>query len=225
MAWVVYDSNNVIISGHQTEAEADAVKGANTSGIVHDTSGNEADLPDSFTPGWFYYANKTISGDPELSTVDLLKSAALQQRERIIDINRRLLEVSKFYPDDDLVMAHNFIGWSHWGSRAAFLSTSMTAAQKLAWVQQSALGALDLPAGSEENFFGIIRTWTDAERTARNPNARIIVCSPVSPYTRWNIADLKTNTLAAASSLAADPTTAEEINKISSGAWIDDITV
>lgn len=157
------------------------------------------------------------------TTLGKLKAAATAQRERIIDLEQELAHLGYTYPVRDINIAHDFLSYAHWGSRAVFMSSTLTATEKLGWVTSSALGPADLPLTEIYNFFNIVHGWTDDEVAERCPKARILFASPVDPYTRYNIADAKSST-DALTNLADDPTDNTEIEKIRNGSWINDIT-
>lgn len=193
---------------------------------INDANGNEANPPEGFRPGISTLAaDGQVNIDPVLAGAELLKRAARLQRARICAAHQQLLPNNEFFPHKVVESVHDSVSWLHWGSRAVFLSTVMTRVQKLAWVQQSALGLTDVTPGEERKLLSIVRTWTPAELTARTPTARVLVCSPIAPYARFSAATARdmSNTPAVTAVLAADPTDLADIEKIATGEWIDDI--
>lgn len=234
MAWAVYrNSDNLVVSGHPDGVTAMAAKvalgNAYTVVRVNDNAGVEAELPDLYRPNAFWIVNGVIQNTPTNTTMQL-KQAALAQRQRICDLFQALREEEEFYPQTDVTLAQTFLSYLHWGARAVFLSTTLTAAQKLAWVQASALGPSDLNSGTAaltidqaRNFFPIVHQWTEVQQYNRLPRGAVLTCTPASGNERFTLASMWTGSQAL-TGLAEDPTEMAEIRKIASGTWIDEIT-
>ena len=232
MAWTVISTASRIVQlGVPTEAVADAAVLRLGTGYstqrANDADGNETGLPEAFSPGWYISTGGVLSAErPITGTTEDLQEAARQQRARIQTVRDILFRVREYYPYQDVALAHDVLANMEWGNRSVWLGT-LPAANKLGWVQQSALGFTDVTTAEvESQFFNAARNMDAAvRRTLQTPRQRILVASPIDPYARQPIASARTivGDTQVAAFLAADETTDTVASAIATGAWIDEI--
>lgn len=210
---------NRIVSFWATAVEAAT---AATENAAHTALANEitgAAWNNNCEPGWWLEAGTLYPDRPDRS---LLREAAVAQRTRIQGFRDELNAAGQHYRDDLVHAAHRLLAMLDLGSRAVFLSGTLTDAAKLGWVQASAAGFSDLPASDPHKFFAITASWTTSQIASRIPAVRILVCSTVAPHTSFSLAAAASST-AALTGLAADPSSEDAWKAVGSGEWIDSI--
>lgn len=232
MAWIVYNSStSVVVSGHPTQALANAAVTALGAGYtaerVNETSGgDEAPLPSTFVPnGYVRVGGGVIAALGEISETDILRRIAAEHRGLIEFLRQTLEELGHSYPQEQVNWAHDFLAFGEWGVRAVLLSSSLTFVEKVGWASASVSGPTDLNLNRPETFFSAVKDWTDTQVTARVPTTRILFAAPQNPHTNWALTNANTNTQNSdvADVLEDDPTTDQDLEDISTGYWINDI--
>ena len=233
MAHIATDSDNLVVYAAPTAAMVTAwINAQGTPADYTAVDTGDVDLPALFgVDQWYWYSDAFHTRETAVAAMTLqLQGAARLQRQRICDYQFQLEEEAHFFNVREVNFARAFLPMLLWGQRRVFLSDDITNARKLGWVQQSANGPTDVDlstADGQRDIFvtanSVVRPWTDTELIARQPKVGIIVCSTSSPYTRWALRDLVTNT-GNETDLIDDPTSPEDIRKILTGEWINEIS-
>ena len=127
-----------------------------------------------------------------------LKAAARRLYQRLIGLTESLEGFASYWPAAHVSLGHDLLAYAHRGVRGVVLSPSWTVPEKLAFMQQMALGALDVTSSGE--FFERIEegeNFPDPAARAADPavaDGRVLWVNPDTGL-RVNLANWATGTV------------------------------
>ena len=193
---------------HLSQAAADGEAALDTGLTAHV---GLIDVPDGAVRGW-PLANGALT-NPEsvpLTELEELKSAAQATHDQLLAWSAGLASIAVYYSAADVAKGHDWLNWGHHGVNRVVRSDHWTHAQKLAFLQNMAIGAADVT--SPVTFF-------EGAHENDAPTEAVVWVNPDNAV-RWDVADTIDNTQDIIGYMAAIPTQEELIN----GGWIDDLT-
>ena len=230
--WFVQTSDDKII-GVTDNDDAEAIDGttAVTDATIRaaDPPGADGDIQVGGTWDGTTYTAPTGGGvliPYDVNTTEgQLKKAALQLHDLYILLQTNLESddgPGTYAPQKHQSWAHDFLAYSHRGTRGVFLSTALTSAQKLSWAAANGAGPSDVPEDNRAAFFTVVEDWTADTLAERLPTSRVLFAHPASAN-RWKLEEsvgFTTNAITAG--LLADETT--DFSDYINGKWIEEIT-
>ena len=105
-----------------------------------------------------------------------LKVAARVLHQRLIGLTEGLEGVASYWPMADVSLGHDLLAYGHRGVRGVVLSPSWTVAQKIAFMEQMALGPADVASHGE--FFELIEQRTNFPNPAVRADPRALWVNP-----------------------------------------------
>ena len=163
---------------------------------------------------------------PQTTDAGRLKAAARVLHQRLTVLAEGLDRVSTFWPAAVVSLGHDALAYGHRGVRGVVLSPSWTVAQKIAFMEQIALGPADVKTPGE--FFELIEEADQFTNPAERADPRVLWVNPDTglrvPLASWTTlavdADQHDDTVTVLSRMAAE--TANLTDYIG-GAWIGEV--
>ena len=155
-----------------------------------------------------------------------LKVAARRLYQRLIGLTESLEGFASYWPMEDVSLGHDLLAYGHRGVRGVVLSPSWTMAQKITFMEQMALGALDV--ASPAQFFEADRRRHFIPGPAARTDSRVLWVNPDTglrvPLASWTTlavdADQNDDTVTVLSRMAAET---PDLTDYVGGAWINQI--
>ena len=156
---------------------------------------------------------------PPTTDAARLKAAARVLHQRLTVLAEGLDRVSTYWPAADVSLCHDVLAYAHRGVRGVVMSPSWTVAQKITFMEQMALGALDVQNPAE--FFERIEEGTSFPDPATRTDGRVLWVNPDTGFRvnlhEWVSQAVDTGTPTVLSRMA--PETVDLTDYIG-GAWI-----
>ena len=156
---------------------------------------------------------------PPTTDAGRLKAAARVLHQRLTVLAEGLDGVSTYWPAADVSLCHDVLAYAHRGVRGVVMSPSWTVAQKITFMEQMALGALDVQNPAE--FFERIEEGTSFPDPATRTDGRVLWVNPDTGFRvnlhEWVSQAVDTGTPTVLSRMA--PETVDLTDYIG-GAWI-----
>ena len=159
---------------------------------------------------------------PQTTDAGQLKAAARRLYQRLIGLSESLEGFASYWPVAHVSLGHDLVAYAHRGVRGVVLSPSWTMAQKLAFMEMMARGALDVANPGE--FFERIEEGDDFPDPAALADPRVLWVNPDTGLrvnlSQWFAEAVGAGNPTVLSRLAAEtPNIADYIG----GAWINSI--
>ena len=159
---------------------------------------------------------------PPTTDAGRLKAAARVLHQRLTVLAEGLDGVSTYWPAADVSLCHDVLAYAHRGVRGVVMSPSWTVGQKITFMEQMALGALDVQNPAE--FFERIEEGTSFPDPATRTDGRVLWVNPDTGFRvnlhEWVSQAVDTGTPTVLSRMAAE--TANLTDYIG-GAWIGEV--
>ena len=159
---------------------------------------------------------------PPTTDAGQLKTAARRLYQRLIGLTEGLAGVASYWPTAQVSLGHDVLAYGHRGVRGVVLSPSWTVAQKIAFMEQMALGALDVTNPGE--FFERIEEGTMFPDPAARADARVLWVNPDTGL-RVNLSQWFAEAVGAGNPTVLSRMAAEtdDLTDYIGGAWIREI--
>ena len=159
---------------------------------------------------------------PQTTDAGQLKTAARRLYQRLIGLTENLEGFASYWPVAHVSLGHDLVAYAHRGVRGVVLSPSWTMDQKITFMEQMALGALDVQNPAE--FFERIEQRTNLPNPAERADPRVLWVNPDTGLRvnlhQWVSQAVDSGTPTVLSRMAAE--TANLTDYIG-GAWIGEV--
>ena len=145
-AYLVTAGDGLIVSLHLLEATATTAAAAD----ADYTASAVVSVPDWVQPGHYYIGGQFLNDKP-LDDLERLKAAARACHDQLLVWAHLLTQASLTHPATEAAYGHDILWRGHQGVYLNCNKDTLTVAQKIAFCEQTAIGALDVT--NPEEFF------------------------------------------------------------------------